>query len=67
MKPQRVYFPSDYNRIIVGQRGIVSADRNSDYTYFTTEVLSYDSNTGEFETVNTRYVPLAQPDSSVVQ
>lgn len=55
-KPVRKYAQNEYNRIVIGQGAIVACPENEKYSYFTTEVLSHDSNTGEFETKNTRYV-----------
>lgn len=56
-KPVRHYFASAYNRIEEGRGAMVNADVSGAYTYFTTEVLWYDSDTGVFETKNTHYVP----------
>lgn len=59
-KPVVQYLPNAWNYVNVGQRASVyalnhphlGADRIS-----TSKVVSYDSNTGEFETQNTLYVP----------
>lgn len=42
-----------------GARAIVQAAENvgTDYYRHTTEIVSYDSDTGVFETLNSRYVP----------
>lgn len=62
IKERKVYYPSENQVILVGGRAFVSAEPTHDYTFITTEVLWYNSDTGEFETKNSRYVP-----SSVIQ
>lgn len=66
-KPVVQYVVTPFTRIVEGEGAFVQPIDHPD-TYnvtnglhaFTSEVLSYDTNTGEFETKNSRYVLATQ-------
>ena len=68
------YTVSPYTSIVVGQRALVIPVDHPDTVKvtngvhaFTSEVIAYNSETGEFETLNSRYLPAVPVPQSVVQ
>lgn len=63
-KPVVTYKVTPHTQIVVGERAFVIPTNHPDEVNvengrhaFTTEVVSYNTDTGEFETKNSRYVP----------